>query len=184
MLHVPDDLAQVASQVLAGEGEGFLVASEGERRRQALGLCGRDGQTQSYSCAAAPAPAAHLLLVAVLGKLRLWIGGDAVRVAVAERLCRAGLKGALQLHHIEGILRKEREEKGVEKIIFSPCVIFIIYLRDNEKQHCHMPPICAQSSVAELMSVLVNEPVQQTKTKIHYVGSDVGSSSPIDYPCN
>ena len=114
VLHVPDDLAQVAGQVLAGEGEGFLRAAEGQRGRQGFCLRGGDGQTQGDGCAAIPI--GQPLLVAVLGRLGLRAGDDALRVAVPERLRRAGLKGALQLHHVKGILRDhQRGEQRTEK---------------------------------------------------------------------
>lgn len=109
MLHVPDDLAQVAGQVLAREGEGFVGAAEGQRGRQGLRLGGRDGQAQGDGRAAVPV--GHGLLAAVLGKLRLRVGDDALWVAVTERLSRAGLEGALQLHHIKGILKKAGGKK-------------------------------------------------------------------------
>lgn len=41
-----------------------------------------------------------------------------------------------------------------------------------------MTPICVQSSVAQLMSLVANEPVPQSK--FHHEGRDVGNTSTID----
>lgn len=109
MLHVPDDLTQVAGQVLAGEGEGFLGAAEGQRGRQGFCLGGGDSQAQGDSCAAIPV--GHHLLAIVLRRLCLWVGDDALWVAVSERLRWAGLEGALELHHVKGILRDQQKGK-------------------------------------------------------------------------
>lgn len=108
VLHVPDDLAEVEGQILAGEGEALLRAAEGERGGQGLRFRRGDGQAQGDGRAAVPV-ARHFLVV--LWRFGLRVGDDALRVAVPERLCRARLEGALQLHHIEGILRETEAEK-------------------------------------------------------------------------
>ena len=125
VLHVPDDLAQVAGQVLAGEGEGFVGAAEGQRGRQGLGLRGGDGEAQGDGRAAV----GHLLLVVVLGELGLRVGDDALWVAVPQGLGRAGLEGALQLHHVEGVLRNTEQKERDTVLFFSSSVIFGICLK-------------------------------------------------------
>lgn len=122
MLRVPDDLAEVEGQVLAGEGEAFLRAAEGERGGQGLRFRGGDGQTQGDGRASVPV--GRNLLVVVLRRLSLRVGDDALRVAVPECLRGAGLEGALELHHIEGILRWRQKKEDKRKDALTPRVIF------------------------------------------------------------
>lgn len=87
-----------------------MGAAECQRRWKSFHLGGGDGQTQGYGCTAIPIR--HpLLVVVLLGELALRVGDDALRVAVAERLRRAGLEGALQLHQVKGILGETRAER-------------------------------------------------------------------------
>lgn len=113
VLHVPDDLAEIEGQILAGEGEALLRAAEGERGGQGLRFRGGDGQTQGDGRAAVPV-GRHFLVV-VLRRFGLRVGDDALRVAVAERLRGAWLEGALQLHHVEGVLRETEAEEEQQR---------------------------------------------------------------------
>lgn len=111
MLHVSDDLAEIEGQILAGEGEAPLRAAEGERGGKGLRFRGGDGQTQGDGRAAVPVGRRRFLAVVLWG-FGLGVGDDALRVAVAERLRGARLEGALQLHHIEGVLRERGRDGG------------------------------------------------------------------------
>lgn len=130
MLHVSDDLTQVAGQVLAGEGQGFLGAAECQWRRKGFRFGGRDGQTQGDGRTAIPVGQA--LPVVALGNLTLREGGDTLGVAVAKRLGWAGLERTLQLHHVKGILGGEQE---------------------TSLNRAETTAICAQDIVVRLMSV-------------------------------
>lgn len=135
VLHVPDDLAEIEGQILAGEGEAPLRAAEGERGGKGLRFRGGDGQTQGDGRAAVPV--GRRFLASVLRGFGLRVGDDALRVAVAEGLRGARLEGALQLHHIEGVLRERQRRRQKKKNKREDALpTRLIFFGDNEKQQC------------------------------------------------